>query len=135
MVKKAQMFVITMVFLAGLVFFVQQLLLQYSAVDVSNFPKNDDYYMITNIVEVVNDTIKSSETCDEALNRINELDKFLKEREAGNYIITVKYNKKSYPNLICSAFNNTIGNETALTLDIRVISGNAETEGVFYFYK
>ena len=128
------MFVMTMVFLAGLVFFVHQLLLQYSATDLSNIPQNDDYFMMKNIVDIVNESILYSSTCDDALAKIRELDRNIKKIK-GMYVIGLKYNKRSYPHLFCNTFINSTGNKTALVLDINIISGNVETDGSFVFYK
>jgi hypothetical protein len=67
------MFIVTMVFLIALIFSVQQLLFQYSAIDLSDSPKVRDSYMIQNIRDALQSGLDSSDDCFEARANIEEL--------------------------------------------------------------
>lgn len=74
------MFVVTMIFLVGLIFFVQQALFGYTALDLSEPFKTDDYYVNENIREGVNEIIGNSTTCEEANLRIYEFIDFVQRQ-------------------------------------------------------
>lgn len=77
---KAQMFIVTMIFMVGLIFFVQQALFGYSSLDLSKPIYMDDYYTVENIVRGVDKTIAGSSTCREANEKISEFIDFVKRR-------------------------------------------------------
>jgi hypothetical protein len=73
MPRKGQMFVITMVFLVGLVFSVQSLLFSYSQTDLSS-GKSQDAYTIKNMEEVLQSALDSSPDCREARDNVDMLE-------------------------------------------------------------
>ena len=58
--RKGQMFIVTIVFLVGLVFVVQQILLQYSYVDMPSSYKETDYYLLKSIEGVATQAVMMS---------------------------------------------------------------------------
>lgn len=128
--KKAQMFVITMVFLAGLVVAVQQILIQYSELDISRAFGRTDSQLLENIRDGFNRTMGSSECCPVALERLEEMDGFLSRRGSGSYFLELEYNGRQDVNLACGNFNT---DRPVLNLTVKVTTGSAESEGSFSF--
>ena len=75
---KAQMFVVTMIFLAGLIFFVQQALFGYTALDLTEPFEADEFYTNENIRDIVDEIIEGSATSEEANEKILEFTDFVK---------------------------------------------------------
>lgn len=72
------MFVVTMIFLVGLIFFVQQALFGYISLDLTEPFQEDDYYVKQNIRYAVDEMIGMSSTCPEANEKIYEFIDFVK---------------------------------------------------------
>lgn len=128
---RAQMFIITMVFLAGLIVFVQQMLIQYHEVDVSKGFEKVDLYILESIRDMFNKTLENSECCDNALLRIEELDSFLKRMENMKYFLELRYNNKEYVNLNCENYNT---NNSVLSLNVKITTGSSESSNIFHFF-
>ena len=77
---KGQMFIVTMIFLVGLIFFVQQTLFGYTALDLSDPFQEDDYYIIKNIEDGVDEIIGTSSTCEEADEKIWDFIEFVRRQ-------------------------------------------------------
>jgi len=70
--RKAQMFIVTTIFLVALIFSVQQLMFQYSFFDAPLYSSGDDYYIFNNIKDVINSTFLESH-CGDINNNIDEI--------------------------------------------------------------
>jgi hypothetical protein len=127
---KAQMFIITMVFLAGLIVAVQQILIQYSELDISKGFDRSDSHLIDNIKDMFNRTLESSECCPVALGRVKEMDGFINRRGGGSYFLELGYNGNQAVNIRCENFNT---NDSVLNLSVKVTTAGTETEGTFSF--
>ena len=122
---KAQMFIVTVVFLVGLIFTVQQILFQYSFLDApSNFEKND-YYIFSDVKDIINQTIKTAKTCDEAEQNMEEVITFLDEQSIDNYILEIAYQFN------CTNWNT---DNYVLNLTITLRAADSETTGNYVFY-
>ncbi len=89
---RAQMFVVTMIFLVGLIFFVQQALFGYTALDLSGPYESEDYYVNENIRSNVDEIIKGSATCEEANEKIMDFVYFVqKETIKRGYELNLDY--------------------------------------------
>jgi len=127
---KAQMFVITLVFLVGLVFVVLQSLVSDVQPDLSKPLGENDYYVMKNIKDVVNKTLQFSETCSDAEKNLGELvSKLNREILQGGYLVYIEYI------LDCSNWNNQPPNPPPLITTIKVTSKFSELTGTFEFYK
>jgi len=87
--QKAQMFIVTIIFLAGLVFTVQQLLLQSAAVDApSSFPKTD-YYITESLLDSINATVQVyRQNCSILTSELNILEDFTETRSRNRGFLT-----------------------------------------------
>lgn len=77
---KGQMFIITMVFLVGLIFAVQNNLSQYTFLDLSTTFEKSDFYILKSIKDSFYKTIKSARNCQEAQDNVNELKDFFENK-------------------------------------------------------
>jgi len=84
-----QMFIVTVVFLVGLIFTVQQLVFQYTYLDMPSTFRSDDYGLLEGIKAVMNQTVASSSGCQEALKRIDEASLFIESREISGYSVAI----------------------------------------------
>jgi hypothetical protein len=104
--KKAQMFVATAVFLTSLLFVVQQALLTYTVLDLSRPFQTEEIYMVMNLMETINQSIKSMgdtapEDCREFEYNLKDMISSIKDDlSKRGYILEISYN------LDCSYWNN-----------------------------
>jgi len=127
--KKAQMFIITMIFLVGLIFSVQQLLFQYSALDLSAPFRENDIYLLENLKDVVNATIKGEQECSKFSEKMEEFRSYLKEGvPRGGYSVSLNYR------LNCANWENSPPNAAPLNLTIRIVGKGSDTSSVSSFY-
>ncbi|MBI4020320.1 MAG: hypothetical protein HY367_03225 [Candidatus Aenigmarchaeota archaeon] len=90
---KGQFFIVSMVFLVGLVFVVQQLLLQYGAIRPLEPLENDDVALTNNIRDAFNATLATSGDCTEAERNLGELSEFIRDRQPmGGFFIEASHN-------------------------------------------
>lgn len=129
------MFIITMVFLMGLVVFVSQLLLSYSIVDVSDIPDRTGVFVVEEYNRMINDTIQSSRNCTDANNSIREMNSFLERLVTEGYHSQILYDKQLVPDIDCQKFNDLTGTERLFDVDMEVITGSTEVRGVYDFYR
>lgn len=87
--RKGQVFIVTMVFLIALIFTVQQLLFQYSAVDLSAPPQSPDTYFMKNMESAFKGALDSSTECGEARKNIEELKETIIQDAREGYIISI----------------------------------------------
>jgi len=136
--RKAQMFVVTMVFLVSLIFVVQQNLLQYTAVDTIDIFETHDLYLINNMKEMFQDTLDYSQTCDTGIDNasynLNLLTAYMKDQiYIGGY--TVDFGE-TLNNLDCSNWGSNDPVNPLLVLEIKLVRGiETETEGVYYLVR
>jgi len=135
---KAQMFIITMVFLTGLVVFVSQMLLSYASVNVSDLPERSGGYVVKEYVSIINDTIQSSRNCTDANDSIRELHGFLSRLVTEGYYSNIKYGTSTLPSFTaqdCQRFNDIdlFYPKSLMNVSMDVITGSTETQGVFDF--
>lgn len=130
MPKKAQMFIIAAIFLVGLVFSVQQLLFQYTALDISAPLRDNDIYLLKNTKSLVNQTIKTTQDCGDFSKKMEELDDFLDARiPSRGYILAIKYR------LDCAHWDNSYPSTAPLNLTIQIIGKGSETSSTVYMYR
>lgn len=127
--KKGQMFIVTMVFLTGLIFSVQQIMFHYSYLDVSKPFQRTDFYLLKNVEDIFGQTISSSTTCPEALSNLEELHHYLYREDLGGYALELTYNGQKAPNLNCSAWPAG----TVLELGVRIIGPESESTQTYTF--
>jgi len=130
---KGQMFVVAMVFLVGLMFIAQQVMFQYTALDISEPMRLSDAHVTRSLTDMVNRTIKTNMECsgsdDSFETYLEELESVLEREETGRiYIIQLAYS------LDCSFWDNQPPDENPLNISIRVISLGMDTTGQFKFY-
>lgn len=77
--RKAQMFVVTAIFLASMLFVVQQSFITYSSLDISSPFRTKQLYVLNNVMNSVEETIKTTATCQEFDKNINELLSLLRD--------------------------------------------------------
>jgi hypothetical protein len=129
--KKAQMFVLTMVFLVGLVFVIQQGFVNWFAyaIDFYSDTQRNDYYLFDNVKTMAQYTMQSSATCDEARNNLNDLRAFLQSRILSNYFLEFR------TRLDCSKWLNTPPSDAPLNASIHITGENVDTYGDFMLYR
>jgi hypothetical protein len=126
--RKAQMFIVTMIFLVSLIFAVQQNLSAYSFLDLSKTFEKDDIYIFNSIMNSFNESL-AVDDCSEAENNLEELDSFIERMVITNMIVDVSYT------LDCSKWSSTPPAEAPLQLSIHLKGIATETEGSFSLYK
>ena len=129
MAMKAQMFVLTMIFLMGLIFAVQQLLFQYTALDLSAPFRQNPVYLLENTKNIINRTIRSTPECADFGAKMEEFNDFLNTRvPPGGYIISLSYR------LNCTYWNNLPPNPTPLNVSIFIQGRGSEASSILYLY-
>lgn len=62
--KKAQMYIVTVIFMIAMISLLQQSLFTYSAVDLSDPPRSTDYFIIENFKLILQDLVSTSNNCE-----------------------------------------------------------------------
>ena len=132
--KKAQMFLVTVVFLSGVIFAVQGFLVQYMTMDLSEPMQSNDVFILENIRDMFGETIKTGTDCDDALLNMNLLHEFLITRMLKGYTVELKYNKENEPNLVCANWAPG-ATDPVLTLTVHISGTNTETTGVYEYFR
>ncbi len=127
--RKAQMFVVTAVFLASMLFVVQEMFITYSVLDTSEPFETNEIYVMNGIIKSVNDTIGSGgdtpDDCQDFKKNIDELLTILKyDASSDGYLL-----ETGYRNIDCSEWMTKYPGKAPLSLSIRLsetydISGN-----------
>ncbi len=129
-VRKGQMFLISMVFLVGLIFSVQTALLGYTATDMSETVKKSDRFKAEDVLKLVNDTLNDPDTIncnsgkDNFLDKIRETQSILKEE----YVRGI-YSVRIIPVLDCTNWKNP--DKPVLNLTVISQGPGFETKGFF----
>ncbi len=129
--RKGQMFVLTMVFLVGLVFVIQQGFISWFgySVDLHSGIQRNDYYLFENVKSMAGQTLLGSGDCDSARDNLNDLRSFLNSRILRGYSLDFKYR------LYCSNWNNLPPSPAPLNVTIHVTGEETDTHGDFLFYR
>jgi hypothetical protein len=115
---KGQMFIITMVFLIGLVFAVQNNLSAYNFLDLAKAFEKNDLYLLEGIKISFNEALKYP-TCSETEKNLRELADFLEERIIGGTSIEIDYSFSCPPkNLSLTIHLKSIEMDTRETLEL-----------------
>jgi len=127
--KKAQMFIVTTLFMIGLIFTVQQLIFQYTALDLSVPFKENSIYLLRNTKEVINTTIRSTPDCTVFTANIKELKDFLDRRiPYGGYSLSLDYK------LNCTKWANSYPQASPMNVTLQIVGKTSETASRVYFY-
>jgi len=125
--RKAQMFVITMIFMVGLIFTVQNLLFQYTALDLSLPFRENSIYILKNTNDIINKSIKTTPDCVDFSAKMVELKNFLdKSVPRGTYSLSVSYK------MSCANWNSLTS--PPMNLTVNVIGKSADTSARIYMY-
>lgn len=124
------MFIVTMVFLAALIFAVQQLLYQYSFLDTSEPLRGQENQLLWSIRDSFSQALNSTDECIPALRLMEELDAFLSRQTFRGLDLGLSYNNRDDPNLDCPAWN---AGDPALILKITLTGPTTQSE-VTYTY-
>jgi len=128
--KRGQMFVITTVFLVGLIFVVQQLLFQYTSVDPRSGFQFNEYGLVESIRNAANATLTSSADCDALNANMDVLRSFISSRSASTgYAIEFDYASD------CSALGNSPPDPAPLNVSVRVLGSGIDSTTKFSLYK
>jgi hypothetical protein len=129
--KKAQMFIITMVFLIGLIFVIQQGFndwFEYS-IDFSASMQRNDYYIFDSVRAMSEQTLKGSQSCLDARDKLRELEGFLKNRILSGYYLDFSYK------LTCANWDNAPPDPAPMNLTLHITGKDTDTHGNFFLYR
>jgi hypothetical protein len=127
---KGQMFVLTIIFLTGLIFVVQENLTGYSYFDFSEPLQSNDIYFFNNVMDMFNDTMVTTTDCTSAQSNIEELMLFLSRK-----IIRGGFTLDLRKRLNCDNWGNTpSSNNPPLNLTVHVIGKESDTLEMVYMY-
>jgi hypothetical protein len=130
--RKGQLFVVSVVFLVGMIFVVQQVLFNYSAVDMSSAFEIYDTEVFSNIYSVINKTAVETYYCNETKDSLAQNLETLKasflEEYGKEYSIEILYV------LNCSRWNNVLPAPAPLSLTLSVNGQSRDTRGTFQLY-
>ena len=127
MARKAQMFVVTMIFLIGLIFSVQNILFQYTALDLSSPFRENTIYILENTRDAINKTIKTTHECSDFSAKMQELKDFLERNiPSRGYALSLSYRVN------CTNWGSTTN--PPLNLTIQIVGKNADTSAMVYMY-
>lgn len=126
--KKGQMFIVTVVFLVGVVFVVQQILLQYSYLDLPSSYQHGDFHLMRSAEIITTRAVTVAGTCTEAEENLKTSLLFLAEQTAGGYSLDVDYSVN------CTNWDNKFPEPGPVTANIRITSESSETTNTMVVY-
>ncbi len=130
--RKGQLFIVSVVFMIGMVFVVQQALFNYSSVDMSEPFGARDAGVFQNVLRVVNGTMSGSYYCNETTDsfkaRMDELKASFLEEHGREYSIEILYT------LDCARWENAPPAPAPFNVSIVVTSRDRDTRGAFNLY-
>ncbi len=124
------MFIVTMVFLTGVIFTVQQLLFQYAELDLSIPLQKTDFFMLHNTRNLLQQSLIAS-NCAEAEENLQETLRFLAEQPMKGFTYSFLFNGELYPNLNCSNWETSV---PVLELEMNIIGPGTDTVAVYGLY-
>ena len=113
---KGQMFIVTMVFLVGLIFAVQQLLFQYSYLDLPGDFIRTDTMIASDIEILLEKSITSSPTCAIAIERLDRTINAIANSDITGFLIETDYD------VDCDNWDNYPPAQSPINLTIRISS-------------
>jgi hypothetical protein len=125
---RGQMFILTMVFLVGLIFSVQTLLLSYSYVDLSRVTQDSDANVMRVLVAAIQDTVEETESCSDVSGNLKELNVAIGTGMLATHDIEISYN------ISCGRWQNQYPALPPVETDMRITGERTETEARFSFY-
>ena len=127
---KAQMYIVTIIFLVGLIVTVQQSFLQYTNIDVTDAYTGSEYFLLKSIKDVSQETLLRSSDCTEFRDNIEETSTAINllEPRSGKVIIVE-------PLVNCTAWMASPPSYPPLTLTVTVTSEGKDTREVFSLYR
>ena len=130
--RKGQLFLVSIVFLIGMIFIVQQALFQYSTIEMSKPFANRDAELFGNIVGVVNRTIAEAYYCNETKDsfgmRMEDIKTSFLEEHGREYSIEINYD------LNCTRWLAAPPSSPPLWLSVSLTSQGRNTRGTFNMY-
>jgi hypothetical protein len=124
------MFVVTTVFLVGLVFTVQQLLFQYTSVNPKDAFLMNEYGIVKSVRDAVTTTMHGSATCQDFKNNMGVLESFLDKRGAiTGFSIELKHN------VTCEYWGNAYPDPVPANISVRVLGGKVDSTTKFGVYR
>jgi len=124
---KGQMFILTIVFLVGLIFTVQSLLLSYNYIDLSQASQTSDANILRTVSSAIQDTVEKTESCNDVRDNLDEL-----SNEIGTGMLAIYDIRISYV-IDCGDWNNPSGNPH-VEADIKILGEKTETNATLPFY-
>ena len=125
---KGQMFILTMVFLVGLIFSVQSLLLSYNYIDLSQAPQTTDANVLRAVSAAIKDTVMRTESCSDVSGNLDEFSMGISTGMLAIYDIRISYN------IYCDRWNNPYPNPPPIEADINITGEMTETSAILSFY-
>jgi hypothetical protein len=129
MKRKGQMFIVTMVFLTGLIFAVQQIIYQYSFIDPSDPMQRNDAPLFFAIRDAYNTSINSASSCAIANASVQQLHYWLMGSSMGPYNLELRYNGLSSPDLDCGRW----GSGDVLALEVRITGPITDSTAIYRY--
>jgi hypothetical protein len=131
--KKAQMFIVTAVFLSSTLFFLQQALVTYASIDSTKAFRAKEVYVMKNVHDSVTETITSADDgiagCQQFQKNLDELISLLKDdMSSDGFIIEADYN------IDCSLWANNYPSPVPLSLSLRLSETYDVSGNMFAFY-
>jgi hypothetical protein len=131
--RKAQMFVVTAVFLSSTLFFLQQALVTYASIDSTKAFRAKEVYVLKNVHDSISDSIISADDgiagCQNFQKNLDELISLLKDdMSSDGFILEADYN------IDCNDWANTYPAEAPLSLSLRLSETYDVSGNMFYFY-
>lgn len=123
---KAQMFIVTTIFLVALVFAVQQTLLQGFAIDLSSSIQDDDFYMIESIKTAFSSALDKGLTCAEIQKLV---DFIMAQAPKTGFSVSIDMKKGSSPST--SAECNPANTPSNIIIRLTIKGRGIETNIVF----
>ncbi len=126
--RKAQMFIVTAVFLTSMLFFLQQALVTYSTIDNTRPFLTKEVYILKGMKDGIERTIKQTPDCIQFQENVEEYLSDLKDDvSAEGYVLSTNFD------LDCNIWNNAPPDPPPFTLSIR-LSKTYDATGKLSFY-
>jgi hypothetical protein len=131
--RKGQMFVVTAVFLASMLFAVQQIFITYASLDTAEPFESKQAYVMGNIIDSINDTILTAGPgttgCRQFQKNLDELLSIIKDDVSSEgFILEADYE------MDCGNWDNSYPNPPPMKLSIRFVETYNIDGNVIDFY-
>ena len=126
------MFIVTMVFLTGLIFAVQQIIYQYSFIDPSDPIQRNDAPLFYSIRDAYNTSITSASSCRIANSSIQQLHQWLMSSGTGPYNVELRYNGLATPDINCANWGSST--DPVLNLTVHITGPVTDSTAIYRLY-